>query len=99
MRLQRPHPLGELVLVEVHLEGVVALFLLLLRSAERRRHADSWEKAVAAVHEDETHRRGAGLRGGKAREEAGQRKSAEGEEGVFEEVSAVLHDHDVDYLR
>jgi hypothetical protein len=51
------------------------------------------------VHENETHRRGAGLRGGKARQEAGQRKSAEGEEGVFEEVSAVLHGRGVVYLR
>ena len=68
------------------------------------RHADFGEEAVPTVHEDETHGRGAAdkrasLRGGKPGQKAGQRKSAESKECMFEEVSAVIHKLHVRYFR
>ena len=94
--LKRAHPFWEIVTVKIDLVGLVRCFFLHQVRTERRRNHDFRKQTVAAVHEDETHRRAAGvaetaLRCGKSRDGSGKGKASHREESGFEEVTSLVH--------
>ena len=89
MRRQRSEPLGHLVLIEIHIDRLLAFLALHGFGIETGRHTNPRPQAIAAVHEYKSGRRLARRRHELRRIQRRQRPGAQ--QRLLQKISACVH--------